>query len=85
MDDENVNRTACLVRMVVFIVGVCAAVVAMVAVTLYSRRALKEALEVRRSFFIRQHHTSRGTWTRGHIHVLLGIIALRSQWVVFVS
>lgn len=46
MDDEGADTTACLIRMVVLIVGVVAAVLAIVAVTIYARRALKEALMV---------------------------------------
>lgn len=47
MDDEDVDRTACVIRMIVLIVGVVAAILAIVAVTIYARRALKEALRVR--------------------------------------
>ncbi|CAM9111301.1 unnamed protein product [Ascophyllum nodosum] len=45
MDDEGVDMTACIIRMTLFIVGSVAAVVALIAVTVYARRALKEALE----------------------------------------
>lgn len=46
MGNEDVNTTACIIRITLFIVGSIAAVLALVAVTWYARRALKEALEV---------------------------------------
>lgn len=46
MNDEGVDTTACIIRITLFIVGSIAAVLALVAVTWYARRALKEALEV---------------------------------------
>lgn len=46
-DLEGDDRTQCLVQMIVLIVGICAAVLGVVAVTIYARRALKQALEVR--------------------------------------
>lgn len=50
MRSEEADRTACLIRMITLIVGAVAAVLAIVAVTIYARRALKQALVVR-SFF----------------------------------
>lgn len=44
---DNADHTACLIRMITLIVGACAAVLALVAVTIYARKALKEALVVR--------------------------------------
>lgn len=45
MHDDG-DQTACLIRMITLIVGACAAVLALVAVTVYARKALKEALIV---------------------------------------
>lgn len=47
MDTGEDDKTACLIRMVVLIVGACAAVFALVAVTVYARQALRQALLVR--------------------------------------
>lgn len=47
MDTGEDDKTACLIRMVMLIVGACAAVFALVAVTVYARRALRQALVVR--------------------------------------
>eukprot|EP00904_Undaria_pinnatifida_P000308 jgi/Undpi1/10278/HiC_scaffold_28.g12730.m1 len=46
MRSEDADETACLIRMITLIVGACAAVLALVAVTIYARKALKEALVV---------------------------------------
>lgn len=47
MNEEGADRTTCIIRMAVLIVGCVAAVAAIVAVTIYARRALKGALMVR--------------------------------------
>ena len=47
MHTDDGDNTACLIRMITLIVGACAAVLALVAVTVYARKALKEALIVR--------------------------------------
>jgi len=47
MSNEGADRTTCIIRMVTLIVGAVAAVLAIVAVTIYARRALKQALVVR--------------------------------------
>lgn len=47
MRTEGADRTTCIIRMVTLIVGAVAAVLAIVAVTIYARRALKQALVVR--------------------------------------
>lgn len=47
MREGEVDRTACLIRMITLIVGAVAAVLAIVAVMIYARRALKQALVVR--------------------------------------
>eukprot|EP00903_Cladosiphon_okamuranus_P019689 g18093.t1 len=41
---NGADRTTCLIRMITLIVGAVAAVLAIVAVTIYARRALKQAL-----------------------------------------
>lgn len=51
MRSEDADQTACLIRMITLIVGACAAVLALVAVTIYARKALKEALVVRTKYF----------------------------------
>lgn len=51
MHDDG-DQTACLIRMITLIVGACAAVLALVAVTVYARKALKEALIVRAHLYI---------------------------------
>lgn len=51
MRDGEADKTECIIRMTLLIVGVCAAVLALIAVTVYARRALKEALLVRLLFF----------------------------------
>lgn len=49
MSSDDRDKTACLIRMITLIVGACAAVLALVAVTVYARKALKAALLVRTS------------------------------------
>lgn len=49
MAEEDADRTQCLIRLITLIVGGVAAVLAIVAVTVYARRALKQALVVRSS------------------------------------
>ncbi|CAM9491348.1 unnamed protein product [Pylaiella littoralis] len=44
MAEEDADRTQCLIRLITLIVGGVAAVLAIVAVTVYARRALKQAL-----------------------------------------
>lgn len=51
MHADDSDKTACLIRMITLIVGACAAVLALVAVTVYARKALKEALIVRAHTF----------------------------------
>lgn len=48
MNSGEADRTECIVRMATLIVGAVAAVLAIAAVTIYARRALKQALVVRR-------------------------------------
>lgn len=47
MASEDVDRTQCLIRLITLIIGGVAAVLAIAAVTVYARRALKQALVVR--------------------------------------
>ncbi|CBJ28292.1 expressed unknown protein [Ectocarpus siliculosus] len=44
MNSGEADRTECIIRMVTLIGGAVAAVLAIVAVTIYARRALKQAL-----------------------------------------
>lgn len=50
MRNGEQDRTACLIRMITLIIGAVAAVLAIVAVTIYARRALKQALVVSYSY-----------------------------------
>lgn len=56
--------------MVMLIVGACAAVIALVAVTIYARRALKEALLVRALTFSEPAYRQRALLFIWSIHLL---------------